>query len=289
MPEQVDLPQWLATVSGGVTLASLGLWIGVIQQAWHGKEPISYEPRRPVPWGKDGAFLALFCIGMALLSTYGVTEAKADRPAGVTLSDALAFGMLSLALALMVVLWQRNNVCARLKDFGLPQSGRQLGRDFLLGLGVFIAALIPVYMVQMILVSLFGLPTHHPTLEQLLADPTGEAMLAAGITAVIVAPLFEEFTFRVMLQGGLEKMAGASSEAGTPRAWWPVVMSSAAFALAHQGQGFAPVPLFVLALGLGYAYRQTHRLAPCVVAHAAFNAFSLMMAIGMGTDTGAGG
>ena len=276
MPEQVEIPQWLATTLGCVTLASLWVWARVAQRQWLGEEPVSYESRRHVPWGKDGAFLALFCIAMALLTTYGPVDPEGERPAGVTFADAFSFALLSLALSLIVVLWQRNNVCAAWADFGLPQSPKQLLRDLGLGLGVFTAALLPVYLIQVLLVSFFGLPTKHPTLEQLLTDPTGEAMLAAGVTAVIVAPLFEEFAFRVMLQGGLERVAGSS------KAWWPIVVSSAAFAMAHQGQGYAPVPLFVLALGLGYIYRQTHRLAPCVFAHAAFNAFSLAMALGMG-------
>jgi membrane protease YdiL (CAAX protease family) len=36
-----------------------------------------------------------------------------------------------------------------------------------------------------------------------------------------------------------------------------------------------PIPLFVLALGLGYLYRQTHRILPCIVVHLLLNACSL--------------
>ena len=39
-------------------------------------------------------------------------------------------------------------------------------------------------------------------------------------------------------------------------------VSAAIFAFMHLGQGPAPIPLFFLAIGLGYLYRQTHRATP---------------------------
>jgi hypothetical protein len=39
-----------------------------------------------------------------------------------------------------------------------------------------------------------------------------------------------------------------------------------------------PVPLFFLALALGYLYRQTHRIVPAVVLHAGLNATTLAAA-----------
>jgi len=47
----------------------------------------------------------------------------------------------------------------------------------------------------------------------------------------------------------------------------PILLSSLAFALAHLGHGLAPIPLFFLAIGLGYLYQRTHRLLPCLVIH----------------------
>ena len=57
---------------------------------------------------------------------------------------------------------------------------------------------------------------------------------------------------------------------------WPVVVSSAIFAAMHLGQGPAPIPLFVLALGLGYLYHRTHRVTPCIVVHLMLNGTSLL-------------
>jgi membrane protease YdiL (CAAX protease family) len=57
----------------------------------------------------------------------------------------------------------------------------------------------------------------------------------------------------------------------------PVGVSSLLFALVHLGHGPDPIPLFVLALILGYLYQQTHRLWPCIVLHMCLNAASLAM------------
>jgi membrane protease YdiL (CAAX protease family) len=62
---------------------------------------------------------------------------------------------------------------------------------------------------------------------------------------------------------------------GLPYGWLPIALSSLLFALAHLGYGPEPVPLFLLALILGYVYQRTHRIVPCMVTHALFNGASL--------------
>ncbi len=57
---------------------------------------------------------------------------------------------------------------------------------------------------------------------------------------------------------------------------WPIFVTSALFALAHFGHSSDPIPLFLFALGLGYLYRQTHRLWPCIVVHMLLNSFSMV-------------
>jgi membrane protease YdiL (CAAX protease family) len=57
----------------------------------------------------------------------------------------------------------------------------------------------------------------------------------------------------------------------------PIVSSALIFALLHVGHGPAPLPLFFLALGLGYLYQRTHRLWPSVLIHCLLNTSSLLM------------
>jgi membrane protease YdiL (CAAX protease family) len=207
----------------------------------------------------------------------------------------------------------------------------------------------------------------HPT-EQLLGS-RNPGMIAVAITmAVIVAPLFEEFFFRVLLQGWLEAVWSRRRRRhpglrATPVSWIPVVLPAVIFALVHlrfaeiprslryltgiflgqmagdlmtlglaivllryavgaraadlgwrpetlrhdaslgllallaavppvlaihvvstvvvkkMGINFAldPIPLFFLALVLGALYRRTHRIAPSLVLHMAFNATSIAL------------
>jgi membrane protease YdiL (CAAX protease family) len=59
--------------------------------------------------------------------------------------------------------------------------------------------------------------------------------------------------------------------------WLPIIVSGVLFGLAHSGHGVAPVPLMLLGAMLGYVYRQTHRIMPCIVCHALFNGFTFVL------------
>jgi membrane protease YdiL (CAAX protease family) len=129
------------------------------------------------------------------------------------------------------------------------------------------------------------------------------------MAAVVSAPIVEEFLFRGIVQGWMERIlvdhpvpaeiampteaASTSADesqqipastpveaanAGRP-SWAPIVCSSLLFAFAHIGHGPDPIPIFFLALGLGYLYRQTHRIWPGVVVHLLLNAFSTGLVI----------
>jgi membrane protease YdiL (CAAX protease family) len=64
---------------------------------------------------------------------------------------------------------------------------------------------------------------------------------------------------------------------GLPYGWFPILVSSAAFGMAHFGYGPEPIPLFLLALVLGYLYQRTHRIVPSIVTHALFNLFTMIV------------
>jgi membrane protease YdiL (CAAX protease family) len=69
--------------------------------------------------------------------------------------------------------------------------------------------------------------------------------------------------------------------AGLPYGWLPILISSALFAAAHYGYGPEPVPIFLLAIILGYVYQRTHRIIPCIVAHSLFNALTMITLWGL--------
>lgn len=74
---------------------------------------------------------------------------------------------------------------------------------------------------------------------------------------------------------------GGTSPQGNwePVSYWPVFAASLIFASMHLGQGAAPIPLFFLSVGLGYLYRQTGSLIPCIVVHMILNGLTLLAAM----------
>jgi membrane protease YdiL (CAAX protease family) len=152
-------------------------------------------------------------------------------------------------------------------------------------------------------------------------EPQLGIFILATIAAVVVAPICEEILYRLVLQGWLEKwedqrlgwreatmpsqLAGDNpgigvnprtaegSElitptnppkrgvAGLPYGCVPILISSALFGAAHYGYGPEPVPIFLLAIVLGYVYQRTHRIIPCIVAHSLFNSLTMITLWGL--------
>lgn len=270
-------PLWLKMLTTLAIALVLGSLVIVTRRWWAGEPLVKRTRHRRVPWGGEGALLAAFSLFGAMI-TY-LSDAAGNgggrEPIEIDYSMAAGLGLTWLLLAGLVVFWIRVNYSATWRDFGAPRSLDEATDDAALGVMACAAMLVPVYLVQIVLVLVVGLPSSHPTVEQLMKNPSVETVVAAGLMAVVIAPLFEELAFRVLLQGWLERIGGR-------RAWWPVIVSAVLFALAHSGQGWAPVPLAVLALGIGYVYRQTHRLVPIVAMHMAFNALGLAVALASG-------
>jgi len=75
------------------------------------------------------------------------------------------------------------------------------------------------------------------------------------------------------LNQGIATGIGATAE--PTKNWLPIFLSALLFAAVHLGQGFAPVPLFFFGLTLGYLYRQTGSILPCIFLHMGLNGFSM--------------
>jgi len=61
--------------------------------------------------------------------------------------------------------------------------------------------------------------------------------------------------------------------------WAPIIVTSIIFGLLHVGQGLAPVPLCLLAFGLGYIYQKTRTLTASIVVHMMLNGQSMALLI----------
>jgi len=130
------------------------------------------------------------------------------------------------------------------------------------------AAILPVcvaaLMVNVVLLHLLKTPvTPHPVLEAILKTPDLWAFAFAGLMAVVIAPLAEEFLYRGILLMTLVRHVGIVPA---------LVVSSAVFAAAHfTAEPQALLPLFFLGMALGYIAYRTRSLVAPIIAHALFN------------------
>ena len=89
--------------------------------------------------------------------------------------------------------------------------------DLRLGVAGFVAASVPVYLVQIAAVQF--IPAEHPVSDIFQSHPSVLTVLATALVAVVVAPLTEEFFFRVVLQGWLEALFTKSTTRKRPRCY----------------------------------------------------------------------
>lgn len=298
-------------------LASAGLvsWAWLAARLKRGESLVVAEPRRPVPWqAVDLVIIALFFTGALALFAMVLNLAAAGPVNDLKRFEiAVIAGMAANVLTVVfAVAWLASRVAASASDLGW--RGDTIARDLRTGFVAFAALSGPIYGMQALLSRLSS--EQHPIIEALGKQPSGWLFALSGVSAVVVAPLAEEFLFRGLLQGWLESLpfksqpavgapADSSGDASMPatrarttnplvdrdpmapeenashdvpkRQRGAIVLSSAVFALMHWGHGFAPVPLFFLSLGLGWLYQRTHRLLPSIVVHVCLNGCSLLM------------
>jgi membrane protease YdiL (CAAX protease family) len=120
-------------------------------------------------------------------------------------------------------------------------------------------------------------PLAHHTL-QILMETTpdlGWWLVVGG--ALVGAPVLEEILYRGLLQQGLRRLKVGP--------WLATISTAGLFALMHlpalpiEGRISALSGLLVLAIALGILRERTGRLTPCILAHALFNTFNLLLAI----------
>lgn len=281
-------------------------WLWVRLRRPPGGTLLQYEPRRPVPWDMPVIVpVVLLFLGVRIGSVYLANRhIAADAALSSRLQElenpqlawnepgyarpmfqAAAISQFITAAAIAAIL----TIFFHASRDDLGFSTRRWAHDLRLGVLGFFALAVPALLLQGALQWLVT-ESQHPIVLAFRNSKDGSAFLWAAVAAVVVAPAVEEFLFRGVLQGMFERIWGEqpaspvavavespSVAAAEAPSFAPVVASAAIFALMHLSSGIDVVPLFFLALGLGYLYRQTHRLWPGIVVHSLLNAFSMAM------------
>lgn len=281
-------------------------WLKLLVKVHRGQPILEHEPGCSRPWG-----LADVVVAFAILSTSqafaGISVAYARGIKSLTDAppeeQAMLLGAVSLATVLAffaALAWLRFRYGPISTALGFVRPLK--GSDVHLGLATFLLLAPVVYGIQSILVRWSD--TAHPLIELLKDDPSPRFFAVGIFSAVVVAPVVEEFLFRGLLQGWLERIATRRSvdsqivwggselsaeaatqgggfashtmgdDSATPQ--WPVWVSATIFALVHISHGLAWIPLLAFGGGLGYLFHRTHRLLPCIVLHFALNACSML-------------
>ncbi len=291
-----------------VLSASAALWFRLARRWRQGHAVLPYLARRPVPWGVLDLLVVIMLL--SLLEALSIQASGVNLQAGldalsvdqqarlITLNGLLRLVTIAGAVALLVYRWR-----ATPSDLGLPTTRSQALDDLRLGSLGTLLALLPVFLLNWVLTQVTAY--EHAILDVFDNTESWWHLLAMTVVAGIVAPVFEEFAFRLLLQGWLEKLefefartsliarfqqeqpledgsqalaqAEQALNAHPPSGAMPILVSSTLFALMHVGQGAAPAPLFLFALVLGLLYHRTHRVTPCILAHMLFNGFSLVI------------
>ncbi len=204
-----EAPNSVVVLMGTTSLLSLAALFYLFQKHIDGRPLIAYQPRRSVPWG---AGVGLFAIAMPLFGVVVFMLSLSSPPPEVepvSTESQLAFGWGNLTFMMLFVLgvgaWIAAFYHADEHDFGLPTSLPEALQDIGIGCLATLASFVPIYLVQLTLVVSLDIKTKHPLVEQVEGDQSISMMVLAVAMAVIAAPLFEEFTFRCLFQGWLEK------------------------------------------------------------------------------------
>jgi membrane protease YdiL (CAAX protease family) len=250
-----------------------GLTADVVLGLWLWTRP---KLVRPVPWTLPDTlvtYVGVFFLGdgiallvWELLRRGGVPENEGFRWAVVV----GAFIKPLVALLIMTAFFRLRRARPR-ELFGVTAMPtlKFIGA----GLGMFFAVLPPVFIVWFLYSQLarwLPLPQQKQLVVEMLQTETSVPILALLIvTALVIAPLFEEIIFRGYIYPAVKMQLGLPLAA---------VAVSAGFALMHWNAA-AFVPLFLLGLGLTFAYELTGSLWASVVTHMTFNTFFTFLAL----------
>lgn len=241
-------------------LASSYLWARTLWGLRQGVWPLAPRPERRVPWNPL-ATVAVFYVGAALAPFFVFKLCGVEKEGSLLAIQAQCLWALLVLVVAPTVL--ALNAPTRWSDFGIHATGWPA--DLAAGAWGFVLSLLPVYLTELPVQS-FRKP--HPVMEALLKQPDATTISWVVLSAVIAAPLVEELLYRVLLQGVFMDRLGSGLG---------IVLAAVIFCAAHQWPDC--IPLFPLALILGYVYHRRRSYPAVVFLHALFNGVNLLMAL----------
>lgn len=250
-----------ACLASGIGIAKL---FGRFRQ---GQPMVSPLPANRAVW--DGYFVAglfvllLFCQAAAQVVFNTLFPAPVATETGVSDATLAASAVSILGFTLLAITMLRLQGAS---FFSLGFRDPQPLEGLRLAILTWIIIVPPILAVAAFL-DHFVVSYSHPVVDYLQNNRSPMAIGLVFLTAVIAAPIGEEFFFRRVLQGWLETHLGG-------RAIW---VSAVCFGLAHFGHGLGWIPLIGFGLATGYLAHQRGTILPCILVHSLFNAVSVVL------------
>ncbi|TWT61106.1 CPBP family intramembrane glutamic endopeptidase [Rubinisphaera italica] len=219
-------------------------------------------------------WLAIFWVILQVTSNLLSGTAEAPKSTDPNYSGLFMLTTLlpACVTSLLIFLWKVSPGTGNLSDYFRVET---LVEELKSGFQLFVMAFAPTFL-MLLLSLLWKTPETQHVLLQML-DQQKDYLLVGliGLGAVVVAPLFEELLFRILLLNGLMEKLRASgySEQNLKRV--AALVISILFCLGHGK--YDALQLMPLALCLAWSQIQRKSYWSVVLAHAFFNASMLML------------
>ncbi len=230
-------------------VGSLASWVYLIVRAWRGQPWLVVEPSAPRVWGlADLVVIAVLTVACQIFFASAYARLTGfQMPPEETGSMPAAIGAAASAGNIMAVLLSAAWIILRfgvsIGHVGFRGSG--LVRQLQIAV-ISVLAVLPIVYLLMAAVSI-GLKTDykHPLLDEIRTTATLTSYLLGVFTAVLMAPLAEEFLFRGIIQGWLQSWGRSSPSEILLGASLPQRFSSDAIITANLvGETSSPPSLF---------------------------------------------
>jgi membrane protease YdiL (CAAX protease family) len=270
------------TIDHVFTLIGIGIFSTWLVRTSLGRQSLVHSPPRRNDMLPHVPFIPFFLWLVGVIAVQSLIDSfvrpvQGERKA---FQDAVVMCVVALAIAFGLILPLASFHFARgLKGFGLRLRTvpKDLGAAFLhllavwpLVLAVIVGTMqIGQWISQWSSGRNFEMPRHE-ALEQMTEYSNVTLSVLLAFLAVVVAPFVEEMIFRGLFQTMLRSYLD--------RPWLAIILTSALFAAVHANGTHWPA-LFVLSVGLGYAYEKSGSLFRSIFMHAMFNGIAILGAL----------
>lgn len=181
----------------------------------------------------------------------------------------LAYGLLGTMLAMLAPYFLVNAIRPR-------HSWSELGLGAMpegwlwpaIGLGA-AAAFVRMGIGFVLLEQFPGLAEGAEALNELFTFEENWQMIAAGLLATFIVPVYEEIFFRGVIHNAIGNRVGI---------WWTILLSSILFGVFH-GFPIQIITAFLLGLVLGWLYEKTDNLWAPIICHLVNNGIAMLLTV----------